>query len=83
MVLTNSPPSLYTPTEQEDDRIYEGFLRDLSASTPQEDREMQWISPAAGYSPALIQTLYLLYPQHTRESSFIWEIVFLNDRKDI
>lgn len=83
MVLTNSPPIPYVPKEAEDDSIYQDFIREISAVTPQQDREIQWISPAASYSPALIRALYLLYPEHTRESSFAWEIVFLNDRKNI
>lgn len=84
MTIANPPPTAYSLNEAEADLAYAHFNDQILALTlPVQDRETHWVSPLGGHQPTLVQALNAIYPQHAYESTFGWEIIFVNNGKNI
>lgn len=84
--ISSPPQSLYVPDKEIEGELAYSLLRDaISKLTPPVDlgEKTHWISPAARYAPALVDALNTIYPQHVYQKTFQWEIIMLNERKNI
>lgn len=84
--ISSQPQSLYVPDEEIEGELAYTLLQDaISKLSPPVDlgEKTDWISPAARYAPALVDALNAIYPEHVYRKTFQWEIIMLNERKNI